>query len=40
MVKALLVANGFLEAELAEMRASVSTGYARGRFDPLRDRKE
>jgi hypothetical protein len=39
-VKALLVANNFLEAQLAELRTSVSTGYARGRFDPARDRKE
>ena len=39
-VKALLVANGFLETELTELRASVSTGYARGRFDRPRDRKE
>jgi hypothetical protein len=33
-VKALIVASNFLEAQLAEMRAAVSTGYARGRFDP------
>ncbi|MBP1096001.1 hypothetical protein [Bradyrhizobium diazoefficiens] len=39
-VKALLVANGFLEAELEALQASVSTGYARGRFDRSRDRKE
>lgn len=39
-VKALLVVNGFLEAELEALRASVSTGYARGRFDRSRDRKE
>lgn len=39
-VKALLVANGFLEAELDALRASVSTGYARGRFDRSRHRKE
>jgi hypothetical protein len=39
-VKALLVANGFLEAELDELRSSVSAGYARGRFDRSRDRKE
>lgn len=30
-VKALLVAVDLLEAELAELRASASTGYARGR---------
>src|SRR3954468_10596361 len=29
-VKALLVANGFLEAQVAELRASVSAGYSRG----------
>jgi hypothetical protein len=39
-VKALLVANDFLEAQLAELRASVSTGYSRGRFGLARDRKE
>ena len=33
-VKALIVASNFLEAQLAETRAAVSTGYARGRFDP------
>jgi hypothetical protein len=39
-VKALLVANDFLEGQLAELRSSVSAGYARGRFDRSRDRKE
>ena len=39
-VKALLVANDFLEAQFAELRASVSTGYSRGRFDLSRERKE
>ncbi len=39
-VKALLVASGFLEAELNALRASVSTGYARGRFDRSCERKE
>jgi hypothetical protein len=29
-VKALLVANEYLEAEVQELRAAVSTGYARG----------
>jgi hypothetical protein len=29
-VKALLVANEFLERQLAELRADVSKGYARG----------
>jgi hypothetical protein len=39
-VKALLVANDFLERQLDELRAKVSTGYARGRFERSRDRKE
>jgi hypothetical protein len=39
-VKALLVATDFLEVQLVELRASVSAGYARGRFDLSRDRKE
>jgi len=39
-VKALLVANDFLEAQLERIRAKVSTGYARGRLSPASDRKE
>ena len=39
-VKALLVAVDFLEAQTTELRASVSAGYARGRFKLARDRKE
>jgi hypothetical protein len=39
-VKALLVANDFLEAELAELQAKVSKGYARGRLPAPRARKE
>jgi hypothetical protein len=39
-VKALIVANDFLEAQLEELRAKVSTGYARGRLAPARERKE
>jgi hypothetical protein len=39
-VKALLVAVDFLEAQPAELRAAVSAGYARGRFEPARHRKE
>ncbi|MDA9478886.1 hypothetical protein XI03_31240 [Bradyrhizobium sp. CCBAU 65884] len=39
-VKALLVANGFLEAQVEDLRASVSAGYSRGRFDVPRDRKD
>jgi len=38
-VKALLVANDFIEAQLEELRSSVSAAYARGRFDRSRDRK-
>jgi hypothetical protein len=39
-VKALIVANAFLEAQVAELRAAVSTGYSRGRYEVGRDRKE
>ncbi|WP_247391620.1 MULTISPECIES: hypothetical protein [unclassified Bradyrhizobium] len=39
-VKALIVANGFLEAQVEELRASVAAGYSRGRFDVPRDRKD
>ncbi|WP_230646769.1 hypothetical protein [Bradyrhizobium sp. Leaf401] len=39
-VKALIVANGFIEAQLDELRTKVSTGYARGRLPQARDRKE
>jgi hypothetical protein len=39
-VKALIVANGFLEAQLDELRTKVSTGYARGRLAPQLDRKD
>jgi hypothetical protein len=38
-VKALIVANHFLETELEKLRASVSTGYSRGKLVP-RDRKD
>ena len=37
-VKALIVANHFLETELDKLRAAVSTGYARGKLP--RDRKD
>ncbi len=37
-VKALIVANHFLEIDLEKLRAAVSTGYARGTL-PL-DRKD
>jgi hypothetical protein len=41
-VKALIVANAFLETDLEKLRAAVSMGYARGRlFEPVpRDRKD
>lgn len=39
-VKALIVANHFLEAQLDELRAKVSTGYARGRIASARGGKE
>jgi len=39
-VKALIVANDFLEVQLEELRSKISTGYARGRLPPARDRKE
>lgn len=38
-VKALIVANHFLETELEKLRTSVSTAYARGKLLP-RDRKD
>jgi hypothetical protein len=39
-VKALLVAVDSLEAQVDDLRAAVSTGYARSRYDVQRDRKE
>jgi hypothetical protein len=39
-VKALLVAVDFLEARIDELKSAVSSGYARGRHGPPRDRKE
>jgi hypothetical protein len=40
-VKALIVANEFLEAEVKELQAAVSNGYARGKFELVpRDRKD
>jgi hypothetical protein len=40
-VKALLVTNEFLEAQIAELQAAVSNGYARGKFEAVpRDRKD
>jgi hypothetical protein len=41
VVKALIVANEFLVAHVAELQAAVSNGYARGKFEPVpRDRKD
>jgi hypothetical protein len=34
-VKALIVANGFLEMEMKQLQAAVSNGYARGKFEPV-----
>jgi hypothetical protein len=40
-VKALIIANEFLEAEMKALQAAVSNGYARGKFEPVpRDRKD
>jgi hypothetical protein len=40
-VTALIVANEFLEAQVRELQAAVSHGYARGKFEPApRDRKD
>jgi hypothetical protein len=39
-VKALIVANGFPEAQVAELRAAGSTGHPRGWYDLEGDRKE
>jgi hypothetical protein len=40
-VKALIVANEYLEAEVNALQAAVSIGYARGKFEPVpRDRKD
>jgi hypothetical protein len=40
-VKALIVANEYLEAEVKALQAAVSNGYARGKFEPVpRDRKD
>ena len=37
-VKALILANDFLEAQVEELKRAVSAGYARGRFDLSRGR--
>ncbi|MBB4382968.1 hypothetical protein [Bradyrhizobium sp. SBR1B] len=36
-VKALIVANNFLESQLEELRSNVSSGYARGRLPGARE---
>ncbi len=38
-VKALIVANDFLEAQLAGLRSKVSIGYARGRLPGAREQR-
>jgi hypothetical protein len=41
VVKALIVSNEFLEAEVRQLQAAVSNSYARGKFEPVpRDRKD
>jgi hypothetical protein len=40
-VTALIVANEFLEAQVRELQAAVSNGYARDKFEPVPpDRKD
>jgi hypothetical protein len=39
-VKTLIMANSFLEAQIAELRAAVSMGYSRGRYELPHDRKD
>ena len=40
-IKALIVANEYLEWEVKQRQAAVSNGYARGKFEPVpRDRKD
>jgi len=39
-VKALLVANDFLEAQLDELRTKVLKGYARGRLPAARTQED
>jgi hypothetical protein len=44
-IKALIVANAFLETDLEKLKAAVSTGYARGKLSEVaktlpRDRKD
>jgi hypothetical protein len=40
-LKAMIVANAYLESELSALQTAVSKGYARGKFEPVpRDRKD
>jgi hypothetical protein len=39
-VKAPIVAKGFLERQIEELRAAASTGYSRGRYEVPRDRED
>ncbi|MGB8608562.1 hypothetical protein [Bradyrhizobium sp.] len=40
-IKALIVANEYLEWEVKQLQAAVSNGYARGKFEPVPpDRKD
>jgi len=39
-VKALIVANEFLEAQVGELQAAVSHGYACGKFEPVAARPQ
>jgi hypothetical protein len=40
-IRALIVANEYLEWEVKQLQAAVSNGYARGKFEPVSpDRKD
>ena len=40
-IKALIVANEYLEWEVKQLQSAVSNGYARGKFEPVPpDRKD
>ncbi|WP_439360109.1 hypothetical protein [Bradyrhizobium sp. DASA03007] len=38
-IRALIVANNFLESENSELKKAVSHAYTRGAFEPTRDRR-
>lgn len=38
-IRALIVANNFLESEISELKKAVSHAYTRGAFGPTRDRR-